>query len=62
MSRKVLTPAADRSTLRGMSENRYWSVEDCCWMTLPAREAVEATAVEVPVQREDEPVQEPVDA
>jgi hypothetical protein len=44
-----------------MNENRYWSVEDCCWVTLPAREAVEATA-DVPGQREDEPVKEPVDA
>jgi hypothetical protein len=43
-----------------MDESRYWSVEDCCWVKLPARELVEAAAV--PAQREDEPVQEPVEA
>jgi hypothetical protein len=44
-----------------MNENRYWSVEDCCWVMSPAPEAVEAVA-DVPAQRDDEQVQEPVDA
>jgi hypothetical protein len=47
-----------------MSENRYWSVEDCCWVTLPAAEVVDAAAL--PAQREDEAVaeasKEPVEA
>jgi hypothetical protein len=44
-----------------MSASTYWSVEDCCWIKLPAREVVEA-AVDVPAQREDEPAEEPVEA
>jgi hypothetical protein len=43
-----------------MSENRYWSVEDCCWVKVPAVEGVEVA--DVPAQREDEPAQEPVEA
>jgi hypothetical protein len=43
-----------------VEENRYWSVEDCAWVKLPSREAVEAA--DVPAQREDEPAQEPVEA
>jgi hypothetical protein len=61
MWRKVLTATPDGFTLCGMNENRYWSVEDCCWVTSPAPEAAEALA-DVPAQRDDEQVQEPVDA
>jgi hypothetical protein len=43
-----------------MSDQRYWSVEDCRWVT-PPREAPAAEA-EVPAQREDEPAQQPVEA
>jgi hypothetical protein len=43
-----------------VNENRYWSIEDCCWVTMPAREAVDAT--DVPAQRDDEPAVEPVEA
>jgi hypothetical protein len=43
-----------------MSVQRYWSVEECCWVDCPVQPpAVEAA---VPQQRTDEPAQEPVDA
>jgi hypothetical protein len=42
-----------------VSEKTYWSVEDCCWTKLPAREAVDA---DVPAQREEQSAKEPVEA
>jgi hypothetical protein len=45
-----------------MTDQRYWSIEDCGWVKLPPREAIEAEADAIPAQREDELVQEPVDA
>lgn len=44
-------------------ENAYWSVDDCCWV-LPAApdEKWLPVAVAVPLQRDDEAAQEPVDA
>jgi hypothetical protein len=44
-----------------MSDQSYWSVEDCSWVTPTPREALAAEA-EVPAQREDEPAQQPVEA
>lgn len=45
------------------AEQRYWSVEECRWVKLPAREALYGEIyAEVPAQRADEPVQEPVEA
>jgi hypothetical protein len=43
-----------------VDENRYWSVEDCCWVTQPPREVVEAD--DLPAQRADEPAVEAVEA
>ena len=46
-----------------MSENAYWSVEECRWVRLPAREGLYGEIyAEVPAQREDEQAQEPVEA
>jgi hypothetical protein len=46
-----------------MSENAYWSVEECRWVKLPARDALYGEIyAEVPAQRADEPAQEPVEA
>jgi hypothetical protein len=44
-------------------EQRYWSVEECRWVKLPARDALygEIYAAEVPAQRDDEAM-EPVEA
>jgi hypothetical protein len=46
-------------TLGGME--KYWSVEDCCWVDCPGQEAAQQE-LSVPQQREDEPVMEPVEA
>jgi hypothetical protein len=43
-----------------MSADTYWSVEDCCWVKCPQEQA--PGDVVVPAQRDDEPVQEPVEA
>lgn len=48
-------------TLRGMGADRYWSVEECCWVESPPA-STEAVEVTVPQQREDVPVEEPVEA
>lgn len=41
----------------------YWSVEDCRWVRLPAREGLSAeTDTDLPPQREGEPGKEPVEA
>ena len=46
-----------------MSENAYWSVEECRWVRLPARDALYGEIyAEVPAQREDEAANEPVEA
>lgn len=39
-----------------MEANRFWSLEECCWVESPS------VAVPVPTQREDETVPEAVDA
>ena len=39
-----------------MDANLYWSVEECGWLLYPTADVV------VPAQREDELVEEPVDA
>ena len=44
-----------RADTRPMDANRFWSLEDCCWVEAPAEEVV-------PAQREDKIVQEAVDA
>ncbi|MBK5306108.1 MAG: hypothetical protein JJD92_05410 [Frankiaceae bacterium] len=47
----------------GTARGQYWSVDECRWVMLPAREALyEAIYAEVPAQREDEPAQEPAEA
>ena len=44
-------------------DQRYWSVEECRWVKLPAREALYGEIyADVPAQRVDEPAQEPVEA
>jgi hypothetical protein len=44
-------------------EQRYWSVDECRWVKLPARDALyEAIYAEVPAQRDVEPAEEPVEA
>ena len=44
-------------------EQRYWSVEECRWVRLPARDGLYAEIyADIPAQREDEPAQEPVEA
>jgi hypothetical protein len=44
-----------------MGAEKYWSVEECCWVDCPGTPAAEDQTV-VPQQRVDEPVMEPVDA
>lgn len=44
-------------------ESQYWSVEECRWVRLPAREVLSGEMlVEVPDQRDGEPAKEPVEA
>jgi len=45
-----------------MGRDKYWSVEDCCWVDCPERDDVAQAEVAVPQQRDDEVMQEPVEA
>jgi hypothetical protein len=45
-----------------MYDGKYWSVEQCRWVDCPGSDDGVRAEVAVPQQREDEPVQEPVEA